>query len=199
MSNVSKNRPVRKRLRLENFDYSQPGLYFITICLNGHQSLFGSVSESVMMLNDAGNMIGNSWNELPNHYHSIRLHEFVVMPNHFHGLIEIVGADHCVGPKKTVSRMVQSFKSYTTSCYIEGVRKSDWPPFHGTLWQRGFYDHIARDDDSLLKIKEYILSNPQRWHLDRNNHEASVEDEFDCWIDSIKDLPNAKGHKFVRE
>lgn len=81
----------RKSIRLKNYDYSQAGLYFITVCIENRHCLFGHISNDSMILNDAGNMIANQWNELNNRFPSIALHEYVVMPNHFHSIVEFVG------------------------------------------------------------------------------------------------------------
>jgi len=85
----------RRSIRLKGYDYSQPGLHFITICTQNRSKLLGDIENSKMILNDAGMMVHRIWNEIPNDFHNIQLHEFVIMPNHIHGIIEIttVGAD----------------------------------------------------------------------------------------------------------
>lgn len=80
----------RKSIRLKGYDYSQAGLYFITICVQNRICLFGDVINGKMMLNDAGKMVENEWLKLPLRFSNIQLHEFVVMPNHFHSIIEIL-------------------------------------------------------------------------------------------------------------
>ena len=82
----------RKSIRLRGYDYSQPGAYFITICTHQRQPMFGDIVDGNMMLNAAGNMVDAVWRELPNHYPGVALGEHIVMPNHFHGVVEIVGA-----------------------------------------------------------------------------------------------------------
>lgn len=89
----------RKSIRLKGYDYSQAGLYFITICAQNRQCLFGDVVNEKMILNDAGKMVENEWLKLHERFTNIELHEFVVMPNHFHGIIEIVGATLVVDPE----------------------------------------------------------------------------------------------------
>ncbi|MDY7393827.1 transposase [Aureibaculum sp. 2210JD6-5] len=87
----------RKNIRLKGYDYAQEGFYFITTCSYNRKLLFGDISEGKMELNDAGKMIENEWLALPERFKNIILHEFVVMPNHFHGILEIVGATPAVG------------------------------------------------------------------------------------------------------
>lgn len=84
------NKPKRKNLRLKGFDYSQSGLYFITICIQNKSHLLGEIRNGALKLNEAGKMIQYEWENLPHLYPYIRLHNFVVMPNHFHGIIEII-------------------------------------------------------------------------------------------------------------
>ena len=163
----------RRSIRLKGYDYSQAGLYFITICVENRLLLFGHIENGSMILNDAGNMVTTVWNEIPTHYPGFRLHEFVVMPNHFHGIIETVGAGPRACPNHTsamsVSDIVHRFKTMSTKRYADGVKAHGWPPFPGRLWQRNYYEHIIRSAQSLNRVREYIVSNPLRWELDREN------------------------------
>ena len=89
----------RRSIRLQGYDYSQAGFYFITICSQDQAHLFGEIIDSEMVLNDAGKMVEHLWHEIPYHYNKFSTHEFVVMPNHIHGIIEItVGAGPCACP-----------------------------------------------------------------------------------------------------
>jgi putative transposase len=81
--------------------------------------------------------------------------------------------------------MMQWFKTMTTNEYIRGVRNSGWPTFPGKLWQRDYYEHIVRDEESLHRIREYTRDNPLRWSLDRENPNRIGEDEFDEWLDGL--------------
>ncbi len=83
----------RKSIRLQGYDYSREGLYFITICTQRSLHLFGEIIDHKIALNDAGYMIDKWWQELKNKFPNIKLHEFIIMPNHIHGIIEIVGTD----------------------------------------------------------------------------------------------------------
>lgn len=84
-----------------------------------------------------------------------------------------------------LGQMIQWFKTMSTNEYIRGVRNSDWLPFPGKLWQRNYYEHIVRDEESLNRIREYIRDNPIRWHLDRENPKRIGDDEFDLWLDEL--------------
>ena len=91
----------RKSIRLKGYDYSREGLYFLTICTQNRACLFGEIVGGKMILNDAGNMVVNEWAQLPHRFTNIRLHEYVTMPNHFHAILEIVGATLVVAPERS--------------------------------------------------------------------------------------------------
>ena len=133
-----------------------------------------------MIANDAGRMVEQQWLGLVERFENIKLHEFIIMPNHFHGIVEFVGAPlvgaHLpVGSQNraptrgapTVGEMVGVFKSLTTNDYIRNVKDNDWQPFDKQLWQRNFYEHIIRDQESYVQIAEYIQNNPPKWLEDK--------------------------------
>lgn len=91
----------RRSIRLRNYDYSQQGVYYVTLCLNRRQCLFGEVDNGKMVLNDAGRMVDKWWQELMQKYNTIEIDQYIIMPNHIHGIIAIVGADLCVRPDNT--------------------------------------------------------------------------------------------------
>jgi len=186
MKNSSASRQ-RRSIRLKTYDYSQSGWYFITICTQNHRCLFGKIIEDEMHLNSAGYMLQKEWMELPLRFNTIQLHEYIVMPNHFHGIIEIVGAP-LVGARPetsiltsdkvkygegqpqgiapTIGNIVGRFKSITTNQYIRGVKDQQWQAFIGKLWQRNYYEHIIRNEPAYLNIADYIQTNPQKWQQD---------------------------------
>jgi REP element-mobilizing transposase RayT len=172
----------RRSVRLNGYDYSQTGYYFLTICTQEHKCLFGKIENDIMVLNDAGKMIDHWWNELKNKF-QIELDQYVIMPNHFHGVINIVGADLCVchdnksgeqlgehtgSPlqEPSINKIIQWFKTMTTNDYIYNVKQNHWKPFNGKLWQRNYYEHIIRDETSLWHIREYVTNNPCQWRQD---------------------------------
>jgi putative transposase len=186
--------PHRRSIRLKGYDYAQPGTYFVTIVTQGRRHLFGEVADGKILLNDAGQMVNDVWMDLPKHYPGVELDAFVIMPNHIHGIIILVGAGpracpdtgqpQKMGQPQGVARtlglpdIVHRFKTMTTKLYAEGVKQLGWQSFPGHLWQRNYYEHIIRNDDSLDRIREYIAANPLRWHLDRENPEATGQDEM---------------------
>lgn len=129
-------------------------------------------------LNEIGLMIKSIWEQIPGHYPGIEIDEFVIMPNHMHGIIVIVGAP-LVGarreqrtgtrPAPTLGNIIGAFKSITTNEYSLGVKKHNWQPFVGKFWQRNYYEHIIRNDTELNKIREYIQNNSLNWSNDSEN------------------------------
>ncbi len=197
------SRRHRRSIRLKGYDYTREGAYFITICTQDRTGLFGDVENGEMRLNEAGRMVQSVWDEMPSHYPGVDIDEFVVMPNHIHGIVVLVvgmdvGApprgrpdggptamDHgqvgmdvgwqARGPAPTVvsgmslADVVHRFKTLTTKRYIDGVKQSNWLPFAGRVWQRNYYEHIIRNEESLNRIRRYIRENPATWEMDQEN------------------------------
>jgi len=149
-----------------------------------------------MHLSEQGCMIEKWWQELKAKFPLIDLDASVVMPNHFHGVVVLVGADLCVCPKEgghtgpPLPKIIQWFKTMTTNEYIRGVKEKHWSRFNKRVWQRNYYEHIIRDEKSLNRIREYIVNNPLRWHLDRENPDRIGDDEFDKWLDGFQERPD---------
>lgn len=171
------------------------GAYFVTICVQGRECLFGEVVDGEMHLNDAGRAVRSVWQELPQHYPGVDVDEFVVMPNHFHGLVILTGdigvgagpracpqegqpiapgpracpqegQPQGVAPTISLPDVVHRFKSFTTARYRHGVTELGWPSFPGRLWQRNYYEYIIRDEADLNRIREYVAGNPAKWEED---------------------------------
>ena len=174
----------RRSIRLKGYDYAQAGLYFITICCQNRMRRFGNIENGEMILNDAGTMIIKWYNELENKFPDIKCDVMIVMPNHFHCIVENIGADLRVCPVNETNpisngdvlgehigsplhRVVQWFKTMTTNDYIRGVKNLGWQPFDGKLWQRNYYEHIIRDEKSYNNISNYIINNPLNWREDK--------------------------------
>ena len=177
----------RRSIRLRGYDYSRAGAYFVTLCAQQRECLFGEVVDGKMRPNDAGRMIQGWWGELTKKFPSVALDDLIVMPNHLHGILfikpitQIPGGAIAAGEKApsngrlTLGTMMDWLKTMTTNEYIRGVRNSAWRSFPGRLWQRDYHDHIVREDEELKSIREYIRQNPARWAWDRENPAAVPE------------------------
>jgi len=167
----------RKRLRLKNYDYSTHGYYFVTLCTENRDCLFGDIVNKIMVLNPAGNMIQSVWEGLSNLYPSVKVDSLIIMANHIHAVLVI--ENHLKANNKTGSfnlssnlslpTLMRNIKSYTTTLYIKGVKTENWLAFQNRLWQRSYHEHIIRNDRNLERIRQYIEDNPLKWDLDRNN------------------------------
>lgn len=182
----------RRPLRLPGYDYSQTGVYFLTVAVQRRSCLFGEVIGQQMHLSAAGEMACRVWQALPERF-PIIFDAFVVMPNHMHGLVGIdfgLGAGApLVGARPPFHRdqdraatrvaptpgrvalgdVIGAYKSLVTVEYIRGVQELNWPPFDGRLWQRRYYEHIVRNEESLNHLRQYVQDNPARWALDCEN------------------------------
>ena len=156
---------IRKPLRYNGYDYSNPGLYYVTISSQNHICLFGKVENGEMMLNDAGKMVERWYYELGNKYQDVKCNEMVIMPNHIHFIIENRGKNNKLGCP-TLIEIVQWFKTMSTNEYIRGVKQLGWHRFDGKLWQRSYWDHIIRNQKTHENICDYIYCNPMNWKDD---------------------------------
>ncbi len=178
----------RKSIRLQNYDYSQAGAYFITICTQNKQCLFGDIVDDEMQLNDVGRIIQSIWNEISIYYPQVELDEFVIMPNHVHGIINIrsstLGAGRKLAPAfstlpssmsvassvpaefssiaPTIGSIMRRFKSMSAIVVNKSLGRSSQP-----LWQRNYWERVVRDEKELHGMQEYIVNNPRQWKLDK--------------------------------
>jgi REP element-mobilizing transposase RayT len=158
-----------KTIRLKNFDYSFQGSYFITICCQNRQPLFGKINNHKMALNPAGQMIQKWWQKIPDKFLGSTTDEFIIMPDHIHGIVSI-GSTPCgrtvprspdghMGP--SLQNIIAWFKTMSTNEYIRNVKTNGWQYFDGKLWQRSYYDRFIRNMHEHKRITEYIINNPK--------------------------------------
>lgn len=176
----------RRSIRLQGYDYTAAGAYFITLCTQQRQCLFGEIEAGEMQLSLFGETVRSGWMQITGHFRSVKLDEFVVMPNHLHGILWL-GDMGCKGeafaprvsllnqnvdanasplrPNGTqpgsIGAIVQNFKSITTR-HINRIRKTPGIP----IWQRNYYEHIIQTDRALHNIRYYIQNNPSSWQQD---------------------------------
>ena len=163
----------RRSIRLKDYDYSQPGAYFITITTYQRASLFGEIKDQTMQLNPYGLIVQSCWDSIPSHYSNIVLDSFVIMPNHVHGIIAIearAGLKPAPTKNPPLPEIVRAFKTFSSK-QINSVRGMPGLP----VWQRNYYEHIVRNELELSSIKEYIGNNVAQWELDNENPEFDIE------------------------
>jgi len=180
----------RKSLRIKNYDYAQDGLYFVTINCYDRIRIFGEIHfnkhekfKVEMQLNDAGKIANQCWLEIPNHFPNVVLHDYIIMPNHIHGIIELknkVGVENIqpcnveniqphnienIQPRRnefqkiipgSVGSIVRGFKIGVTKWMRQNTDIHD-------VWQRNYYEVIINNDQAYNEISMYISNNPQKW------------------------------------
>ena len=178
----------RRSIRLKGYDYSQAGLYFITICCQDRECRFGKIENDAMILNEYGQIAYYEWTKLAERFPNFELDVFQIMPNHMHGIILLndVGATLAVArdntvaqndaindgdiragasPAPTVGDIVGAYKSLVTNACLEIYKSKN--ELMGKLWQRNYHEHIIRDEQSYITISDYIINNPTKWAEDK--------------------------------
>ncbi len=195
MSEKYKNKYRIKSARMPNWDYGSNGLYFITICTQNRECYFGDVIDDKIQLNEIGKLAYKYWNEIPQHFPFVKLGEFVVMPNHIHGILIIDKLDdvsvetlHC-NVSTTTNATSQPINA-TPQINTKNQKMANISPKPGSVstivrsyksvvtknarkihadfgWQTRFHDHIIRNDKSFHNISNYIINNPKKWNNDK--------------------------------
>ena len=163
--------PKRKSIRLKDYDYSQNGAYFITICTHNHECLFSDIVGATLCgrPNNPQILMEKWLLELENKFENIKIEKYVIMPNHIHFILVIYNTtdDHTGSP---LHKMIDWYKTMTTNEYIRGVKHKIFPPFDKHIWQRGYYEHIIRNEKSYNEIWNYIDNNILSWEQDKLYH-----------------------------
>jgi putative transposase len=176
----------RRSIRLAGYNYTQHGEYFVTILTHERECMLGSIENEEVMLTEIGKIVNEEWLRTPAVRKNVELDEFVIMPNHVHGIIIIQddrkGVDAFVGaygntplreidsppgktpfrsPSRTIGAIIRGFKAASTK-RINALRRTPGAP----VWQRNYYEHVIRDEKDLEGVREYIAMNPSRWDVD---------------------------------
>jgi putative transposase len=147
----------RRSIRLQGYDYSQSGAYFVTICTFQRQHLFGAVNNGEMQLNVTGQIVSAIWQKIPQHFPNVEIDEFILMPDHLHGIIVISEqAEQSI----SLATIIQNFKSISTRKINKITQNSGV-----SIWQRNYHERIVRNDQELHCLREYILTNPENWKI----------------------------------
>jgi len=149
--------PQRKSPRLPDYDYSKAGGYFITICTYEKQHHFGDIKDAEMILSDIGQLAHDRWVMIPEFFPSVKLSDFVVMPNHVHGILFL---NDDTEKQPTLGKIIANYKASITRL---ARREHD---FTLQIWQSRYHDHIIRNLADLNRIRDYVQHNPARWQAD---------------------------------
>jgi REP element-mobilizing transposase RayT len=170
----------RRSIRLRGYDYSQPGSYFVTVCTSNRECLFGNVADGEVALNHVGRVVDEEWSYTEIIRPEVEVDEFVVMPNHLHGIITIRQPEGSVGahgraplpaghallqrPPRSLGSLIAGFNSAATKRINQSRHTPSQP-----VWQRNYYEHVIRGETDLNRIRQYIRDNPARWTEDIYN------------------------------
>lgn len=165
----TKPSPRRKELRLPNFDYSEPGWYFVTICIVERLNLFGLVNNGNVVLNAYGTIAQDTWLHIPKHFPNVELDEFIIMPNHIHGILSLTEDGNFLEADKQTLNAITPSLGTLVGAYKAAVSKKinlirNTPG--DSVWQRNYYEHIVSSLTELVRICEYIAGNPSNWQND---------------------------------
>src|SRR5271155_3295996 len=180
--------PRRRSIRLPDFDYSHPGSYFVTILSHDAKLIFGELILGRMKLSAIGSIVSDCWRDIPIHFPGIELSEFIVMPNHIHGIVRIPArarravplprhaekveayGSPCAGSVPTI---VRSFKSAVPLKARKLLGRPD-----ERLWQRNYFERVIRNEREFNKVSRYIAQNPARWEFEQDKLDEPPM--FDC-------------------
>jgi putative transposase len=158
----------RKSIRLRGYDYSLPGVYFVTLVTYQRESVLGEICNGKLTLSNFGELAKTQWISIPMHHQNITLDCCIVMPNHIHGIINITESNVGAGYQPALAKhyhlaeLIRKFKTFS-AMNINKLRNSPGVP----VWQRNYYEHIIRDDKELNDIRAYIVTNPVNWRRDK--------------------------------
>jgi REP element-mobilizing transposase RayT len=165
---------------LPGYDYSRTGCYFITICSFNQEPIFGKIEDGKTVLSNIGEIVAKYLEEIPEHFDNVFVDEYIIMPNHIHIIITIVGVQYIeplqIEPlqnkyqkiiPKSIGSIVRSYKASVTRWCRENC-------FIKFKWQRNYFEHIIRNDEDYIRIREYIRNNPLQWELDEENSESKL-------------------------
>lgn len=182
----------RRSIRLAGYDYTQPGSYFVTICVHERACILGIVNNGTVTLSRYGSVVEKDWLNIQRHFPEVEFDVLMIMPNHIHGILHILGRGEAFSNQNqraffkpsenasplrpasgtqsgSLAAIIQNFKSVSTR-KINRIRSMPGFP----LWQRDYYEHIVRDETELARIRTYIVNNPLQWESDRENPTATV-------------------------
>jgi putative transposase len=204
----------RQSIRLPGYDYSQPGIYFLTLCVHERQCLFGEIANGEMHRSAIGEIVVEEWLKSAQMRSELRLDQWVLMPNHLHGIVSIrrevtvegerahsrvplqgerahsrVPLQESSQAKGPPPRRAQSISSFVAG--FKSAARSKINRLRGTplqpVWQANFFEHVVRDNRSLQAIREYIFTNPSRWDADRENPHGDGTDNVETFVASLEE------------
>jgi REP-associated tyrosine transposase len=170
----------RETPRLPDYDYTEPGAYFVTVCAYRRWSIFGQIVEGKMRLNGLGKLVDNMWRETPRDFSVVDLDAWVVMPNHFHAVVTLKdpateaawrARGERVPVRERFGRPVEASLPTIMRSFKTAVRREAACRLHiaQPVWQPRYFEHVVRNEEDLERIRDYIEANPSCWETDHEN------------------------------
>ena len=193
--------PQRRTIRLKDYDYSQNGMYFITICTQDKKKILGKIitnavgNDALVVPSKIGQIIIECWNNIQELNKNIYINEFIVMPNHIHGIIEIRNQKETNSNvekkygfeveerrgRRSLQSVIKDFKSVTTRRYNEIVNEKN----KNMLWQKSYYEHVIRNEKEYYEIVKYIKNNPLKWIFNNENNKMNFTENIYVGNDAL--------------
>ena len=167
--NESENEKHRRSIRLPKYDYAGRGSYFITICVQNRERILGHILSGEVFLSRLGVIADVLWHEIPNHFENVKIHAFVAMPNHIHGVFQITEYQGTPMPKNRFQNPGKNTVSSIVGAYKASVSRHAHRLGMEFAWQRNYYEHVIRDAEDWERIINYIKDNPINWEKDSLN------------------------------
>lgn len=173
-SQLDSHKPHRRSIRLRDYDYAQAGAYFVTLVSHQRRCVFGEIVAAEMRLNECGAIADECWRAIPDHFPSVELGAYVIMPNHVHGIIIINASAVSKGAGMGAAVLRPNVRPGSLGAIVRSYKSAVSYRIHQEhtatpIWQRNYYEHIIRTDHALQRITAYIYANPARWAEDNDN------------------------------
>jgi REP element-mobilizing transposase RayT len=178
----------RQSIRIKGYDYSQAGKYFITLNVRNSEDLLGEIINGKVILNQTGMIAEKCWLAIPDHYPDTILHEYIIMPDHLHGIIEIKRNDNEEKSAEYISQKKNEYQKIiprSIGCIVRGFKTGVTRQLKVSIWQRNYYERIIRSEASYKQIARYIINNP-----------VNFDNNYNIGRNNLKSIGKSKGSKF---
>ncbi|MCQ2208801.1 MAG: transposase [Paludibacteraceae bacterium] len=155
----------RRSIRLRGYDYASANMYFITLCVKDFASIFGEIVNGEMILNDYGCIVRDCWENTTSIRPNVKIHDYVIMPNHFHAIVEIMERNKDIPLDTPIGKFTSPI--HTLGSIVRGFKSAVSVAIGDSVWHRNYYEHIIRGYRDYNRISAYIKNNPRKWYMDK--------------------------------
>jgi putative transposase len=160
----------RRSIRLPEYDYSKAGAYYITICSHNKKLIFGKIIDGEIIPSKIGILVEQHLKEIPDHFENVFIDDYIIMPNHIHFILSIVGVQNFEPLRNEYQKIIpRSIGSIIRAYKASVTKRCKKEEYKNKIWQRNYFEHIIRNQEDHYRIREYIQNNPLQWELDEEN------------------------------